>query len=53
MSQCWPENGLGFQARVYKTPGETEIPLLGSHPGGEAGYDEREGSEGGERQDTS
>lgn len=43
----------GIQARVYRTPGEAEVPLLGSHPGGEAEYDEREGSEGRERQDAS
>lgn len=42
----------GIQARVYRTPREAEAPLLSSHPGEEAGYDEREGSEGRERQDA-
>lgn len=42
----------GIHARVHKTPEEAEVPLLGSHPGGEAEYDEREGSEGRGGQDA-
>lgn len=42
----------GIHARVHRTPEEAEVPLLGSHPGGEAEYDEREGSEGRGGQDA-